>query len=123
MDTLKLHVEVGNNKFDGEGPADLIKELYQAFLAKVGQQPQAAAVTQNQAQPDTPVTDAAMDALLKRVFVERDGVVTLQAKPSTDDADADALVLLMYGYKALRPSGRSQPAWTWAGSRPAPCRP
>src|SRR5688572_30180565 len=107
MDTLKLHVEVGNNKFDGEGPAELVKELYQAFLGKIGQQPAAAPaaaiLSANNQKGGEPLNVTELDPVMKRLFVERDGMISLQARPQTDDADGDSLVLLIYGYQALKP--------------------
>ncbi len=106
MDSLKLHVEVGANKFDGEGPADIIKVLYEEFLAKVGQEPVAPAVPVSQAQPifkDNP-PPGAMVELYKKVFVERDGAISLQVLPRTDDATGDALLLLLHGYQRQKPA-------------------
>jgi hypothetical protein len=106
MDILKLHVEVGANKFDGEGPADLIKELYQGFLAKLDQaQPPALAPKPLPAHifRDNP-PPGAMEALYKKVFVEKDGLVSLQVLPKSEDADGDALILLLHGYQKEKPS-------------------
>lgn len=103
MDLLKLHVEVHGNKFDGEGPAAIITKAYQDFLAKVGQVPAAAVEKPTPIFKDNP-PPGALDALYKRVYVEKDGVISLLAQPKTEDLEGDALLLLMYGYQQLKPA-------------------
>jgi len=106
MDPLKLHVEVNGSKFDGEGPADIIKKAYDDWLAKVNSSPVAAATKApdpdasklglNKANP----LPGEMAELYKRVFIERDGLIILQVLPANKD---DALLLLMHGYQKLKP--------------------
>lgn len=108
MDILKLHVEVHGNKFDGEGPADIIKQAYQDWLARVGQAPVAPAAPPADAWAKqhnaTNPPPGAMQELYSRVYSEKDGVISLHVLPKSADAEGDALVLLVHGYQRLRPS-------------------
>src|SRR4051794_10953987 len=105
MENVKLHVEVHGHKFDGEGPAEIIKQAYADFLAKVDQAPARLKLP--------PVDDpagfkapnpppGAMEALYKRVFSQRDDLISLQVLPKGNDAAGDALVLLIHGYQRLK---------------------
>lgn len=113
----KLRVKVGDAEFDAEGPPDLIKEQYQAFLEAVRASPaptpaQPAALMQPAPQPgtagtasngvSTPPADQMLSAMLKRVFRDAGPVISLLALPKSKNAEADALLLLLYGYQELR---------------------
>src|SRR5688572_1085491 len=99
--SLKLHVEVHGNKFDGEGPADIIQQAYQDWLTRLSTTAAAAPPPDPHASgfKDNPPAGPT-DGLYKRVFVEKDGLVSLQALPQNQD---DALVLLLHGYQRLKP--------------------
>jgi predicted transcriptional regulator len=105
MEIIKLHVEVHGNKFDGEGPAELIQQAYKDWLTRVGQAPAAppnpAAAWSGQFKAPNP-PPGAMDELYKRVFSEKGDLISLQVLPKGDDSDGDALVLLIHGYQRLK---------------------
>jgi hypothetical protein len=119
----KLRVKLGTAEFDGEGLADWIKEQYAEFLtAAVKTQAPATKAAEQSATPppsaaaDIPIEPAAPPLPpvnngtpppvqredLRRVFAEHDAVVSLLAIPRSENADADALLLLVYGYHELR---------------------
>jgi hypothetical protein len=105
MDPFKLHVELNGNKFDGEGPTEVVNAAFQAWIG-IARKPAAAAPTTSAAAtpPDPGKHDSAhpdaMDALYKRVYVEREGGLTLQALPADP---GDALLMLIHGYQKLKP--------------------
>lgn len=100
----KIQVRLGDAEFSAEGSEDAVKEQYGQFLELVRgrvaappRQPTSTALAAAAAQPP-----ASVDALTDRVF-DRDkaGKVSLKALPTGASRDADALVLLLYGYRKL----------------------
>jgi hypothetical protein len=117
----KIRVKVGASEFEAEGPADIVRDQYKAFLeaaALVGSatlvepeaaKPATAAPGVQQPPPQPPSLDNGRSIItvdrdsLKRVFAEREAVPSLLALPQGDDRVADALVLLLYGFQELKP--------------------
>lgn len=103
----KLRVKVGDAEFEGEGPAELIGQQYKDFLSALAPLREAKPPSSAGAGVTLPPKDAASDPLgeevkLKRVFAENDAVISLLALPKGDTPDADAILLLVYGYSVLR---------------------
>jgi hypothetical protein len=101
----KLQVELANGaKFTGEGPEKAVKEDYKAFIeAQGGQQSANGKPPQNHRGRDAIEHQIELpDASLQRVFaVDEGGSVSLRILPRTERRDADALILLLYGFKTL----------------------
>jgi hypothetical protein len=114
----KIRVKVGTNELELEGPPDVINQQYKDFLAAIAgstapaSSPPSAAVTPLALPaPEQPVTPPAAEnsslpprETIRRVFAEKDAVISLLALPQGDNASADALLLLLYGYQLLRAS-------------------
>lgn len=114
----KLRVKVGISEFEAEGPAEMVKQQYDDFLAAVAKV--SAAISPATPLPSTPAQavinagtgtitgSATLNAVsadrdqFRRVFAENDAVISLRAFPNTETRDADAVLLLIYGYQELR---------------------
>jgi hypothetical protein len=116
-DTYKLVIKLPTGgEFQGEGPEAAVKEDYARFLEAVKSVvpvPPSGnmSVVQPLNQPLAPrseaaaiVTEGAADrSLLDRLFsVDRTGTVSLRALPRSERRDADTLLVLLYGFQALK---------------------
>jgi hypothetical protein len=107
---IKIRLPSGA-EFDAEGsPAD-VKAQYDAFLELMKAAPQVPAKPaeaqendkKNQS-PMPPLGDGPEpdDALMKRIFdIATDGLVSLKVLPRGDNAQAQGLLLLLYGYRRI----------------------
>ena len=108
MDHSKLHVKIGEAEFVAEGPEGVVQLQYDAWIRLVEMMGAAASAPApltkgvedkaNEVGNDLEDDDA---ALRRRVFDERDGVVSLLALPSGDQRTADTILLCLYGFSAV----------------------
>jgi hypothetical protein len=106
----KLHIKIGHVEFNAEGSEATVNEQYKKFLEVV------AAVGLSQANEPPPGADngfarqdvpalpqAPSAAEMQRVFSEDgEGVISLRLLPKTDSRAADAVVMILYGFRALK---------------------
>ncbi len=99
METHRIKMKIGVHEFDAEGPKELVTTQFEAFMAAVSSMPAGTPAQVNQlGTPITPVTPGeASQAILDRVFSKGDPV-SLTALPSGDNAAANALLILLYGF-------------------------
>ena len=119
----KMKLKLGEHEFEFEGDAETGREAYKAFLEAVRGAPSPSAPAPNpsadSAPPPPPLPppptgsnggagqpsgDVLENATLKRIFAERDAVISLLALPRTPNAEADGLLVLLYGYQQLKSS-------------------
>jgi hypothetical protein len=98
----RVRIKIGTAEFEAEGREELVKEHYEEFLDSFGGSQPTGDVNQTTVIEQRKTSSEANGDLIKRGFLERDGLVTLLALPKGDEADADALVLLLYGYSVLK---------------------
>jgi hypothetical protein len=105
----KLHVKLGVYEFNAEGPEAEVKDAYQQFLAAVTTLPEKPVAEPRQT-PSTPSAAGASTpstadrALLDRVFAvdTQRGIVSLRLLPSeSTNREADAAILILYGFRVL----------------------
>ena len=100
----RIKIKLGDAEFEAEGTEELVQSQYEMFLAamqsrSVAPTPSVAEIKQQDQTPPPAFTDN----LIARIFELRpDDVVALRALPKGQDKDADALLLLLYGYKKLK---------------------
>jgi hypothetical protein len=89
-------------EFDAEGTRDDVKADYAAFLDHL-KQPPSVAPAAKPAIPASPLKEGDPDeALIKRIFdLGEDGTISLKVLPRGDNALADGLILLLYGYRRI----------------------
>jgi hypothetical protein len=104
----RMKVKIGPNEFEAEGEADLVTKQYNDFIAIVSQMPKAAAGDQgpssesDEEKPNDRIANGAISrAVLDRVF-RQDEPLSLMDTPHTDNAEADALLVLIYGHTEMR---------------------
>jgi hypothetical protein len=102
--THRIHVTLGQDKFEAEGQEELVNDQYEKFLSTIA----LLASSRSQQQPEKLesqgeiIVEGSGTNLLERAFlVDKDGIVSLKALPKTANRDADALVLILYGFKSL----------------------
>ncbi|MFZ0821023.1 MAG: hypothetical protein WAM91_13205 [Candidatus Acidiferrales bacterium] len=104
MENTKLHVKIGNSEFNGEGPQDWVKEAYERFLDSLSTAPKESLTAQySAASAGIPLDAALQKTLLERAFIVKDEFVSLRHLPNVETANrnADAAILLLFGFKRL----------------------
>jgi hypothetical protein len=105
---FRLRVRVGDAEFEADAPAEEVKSLFEEWKRLVETwrhhlRNGGGSAGAFQGKPEQPAGSNTPDPeLTKRVFAERGGVISLLGLPRTDNAAADALVLLLYGYKLMK---------------------
>lgn len=106
----KIRVKVGSAEFEAEGSEETVNAQYEKFLAMLGQ------MKGNGAEPHIdPSTEVLPDSnnsprqqitgeFLSRAFaVDKGGTVSLLAlPPKGENQEADALILILYGFRRVR---------------------
>lgn len=109
-DAQKLRIKIGDAEFEAEGSEASIKFQFDAFLAALSAANAAAPKAlpplntggNGNGTPDR-VDKVPEKTLIDRVFsLGKDGIVSLKYLPKGDQKEADALLLLLYGYATLK---------------------
>jgi hypothetical protein len=108
-ETHKLRIKIGDAEFEAEGSQESIKLQYDAFLAALAATPKSAAKPpfpwegQGGGAPD-PAANQDQDQLIGKAYnVDGDkDLVSLKYLPKGENREADALLLLLYGYSKLK---------------------
>jgi hypothetical protein len=107
----KVKMKIGDAEFEAEVPADSVQAMYDQFLGALqnrGQKGTASAPApkvENGAneQQRQPLLGGLDEAVIARIFeLRQDGIVALKVLPKGDDKDANALLLILYGYRRLK---------------------
>jgi len=118
-ESYKLHVKLGVNEFNAEGPEQQVRDDYERFLSALATVPTQRSVT---ATPETGAINLAGSAAvtvraagtldagpiardrIEQVYAsDRDrGIVSLRLLPSeSTNREADAAILILYGFRVL----------------------
>jgi hypothetical protein len=110
METMKIRLKVGVHEFEAEGPPEEVKAqlaVWQELV--VGARPVAGSGSSGSSAGVPAETEAGVPEGLgngggRRLFVldDRKELVTLRAHPTGETRDADAVLLIVYGYRLLR---------------------
>jgi hypothetical protein len=104
MANHRIKIKLGDSEFEAEGAPDSVQAQYEQFLAALdrsGTKAAAPAGKGNPAQQSNP--NGLDDATWGRIFELRpDGFVTLKLLPKGDEREADAFLLILYGYRRLK---------------------
>ena len=111
-DEFKINMKLGEGvEFNAEGPEALVREALAAFLERASNHsphstpPGEAPVDQAQGSDQREDRQSAgkfSESIIDRVFRVDGEVVSLRAIPTTAKPNADALLLLIYGYSRIK---------------------
>jgi hypothetical protein len=109
-DLRRLKMRIGDAEFEADVPADQVPVMYAQFLETLkGRSTPAPAsppkIENNGAAepPKQPIVGGLDQALAARIFeLRQDGIVALKVLPKGDDKEANALLLILYGYRRLK---------------------
>jgi hypothetical protein len=132
-DVVKLRVKIGVHEFEAEGPRDLVTAQFEAWKQLAGlapASPDAAGIARQEATiaaRDVRTADG-REAALRNLFAvdAKQQLVTLRVRPTGQRRNADAALLLLYGYRSSFaadegvdvPAARLKAALLASGHRP-----
>lgn len=109
MDTsCKLRANLTTGEFEAEGPADWVAEQFERFRseAKPSRPVHKPEPPPGQLQPPVhaPSSSGVDQAIIDRAFTLDDekGIVSLSVLPKSANRDAEAILLVLYGFQVLR---------------------
>jgi len=103
----KLRVKIGMNEFEAEGEPEWLSTQLQTWKELVSTAPRATPPTQLLQEVETPVDGEKLDEELapkvtKVFFVDKNKkLVSLRVQPTGNAREADAILLLLFGYAKL----------------------
>jgi hypothetical protein len=108
-ETHKLRIKIGDAEFEAEGSQESIKLQYDAFLAALAVTPRAPAARGGEGGGGIDhgggrTTTEDQDQLIAKAYIgdaDKD-LVSLRYLPKGENREADALLLLIYGYSKLK---------------------
>ncbi|HEY1507255.1 MAG TPA: hypothetical protein VGF92_23335 [Stellaceae bacterium] len=113
-DTSRIKIKINGAEFEAEGTPEDVKAQYEAFVELMKAAPSPSAPPQpppkaatppdsgNGASEQSAPRSVAADFLNRIYDYRKDGTVTLKVLPKGQNRDADALLLLLYGYKQYK---------------------
>jgi hypothetical protein len=107
-DTKRIKMKIGDAEFEADVPADQVQSMYDQFLAALEKRPAAppaaaAAAAHAPVLPEAPSVGGFDQGMLQRIFdLRADGMVTLRLLPKGDNKEADAFLLILFGYRRLK---------------------
>lgn len=111
MEPFRLKMKVGSHEFEAEGDQETVERQLLEWKALILAVPAAVPVavpvavtvpvTPSPAAPATPPAQTLLGTVLGKVFKQEDRIVTLTALPTGPQAEADASLLLLLGYRDL----------------------
>ncbi|MBS0187495.1 MAG: hypothetical protein JSS51_05470 [Planctomycetes bacterium] len=106
-----IRVKLGASEFEATGTKESVDEQYKLFLEAIKAQsaPAAVAAAAGAAGEKTPpagsdpaASDGVPDEIINRAFSIEGDSVSLNVLPSSENRDADTILLLLWGYQKLR---------------------
>jgi hypothetical protein len=101
MENYRLHVKIGSHEFNGEGPEESVRSDYKEWQALVANRGRESGGQETKSVEESRRSQAPESEQLGRVFRNEDRV-SVRFLPQTEERDADVLLLILYGYRALK---------------------
>jgi len=107
-DPKHIRMKIGDAEFEADVPSDeVVQQMYDRFLAAIEKRAPEAASKKPPLSGDTKTTEtpngSEADGLVQRIFELRpDGFVALKMLPKGEQKEADAFLLILYGYRKLK---------------------
>lgn len=106
MESYKLHLKIGTHEFSAEGPVDVVKQDFELWKSLIQDLPAHAAAQPPVEQEGKPATSTAplTKEQIEKVYLldDRRDMLSLRILPRSDDRYADALLLVILGYKVTK---------------------
>lgn len=105
MDAYKLHVKIGEHEFNSEGPTEAVKEAFAIWKEMIGSVPAAPPSPPKQANGNSTGDGGDVDEeRLSRLYLhdKAQNQISLKILPHGSERERDSLLLLLYGYKAIK---------------------
>ena len=106
MESYKLHLKIGPHEFSAEGPVEVVKqdfELWKALIQEVPVQVAPAAPVEQNGKPPANTSGPAKEQMDKvYLFDDKRDLLSLRILPRSDDRYADAVLLVLLGYKLIK---------------------
>jgi hypothetical protein len=108
MEPVKLRVKVGPHEFEAEGPSESVTAQFEAWKTLVAAAPPDARERQAPAPLASRIVAAATEVKTREGYAapwdifsvdDKKKLVTLRVQPTGDDRDANAVLLILYGYR------------------------
>jgi hypothetical protein len=101
----RVKVRLGIHEFEAEGTEESVNKQYEMFLQTAQLVPAAPIKGTNgraASDPADPADPEELDALWNRAYRYENDIVSLHVLPQTDAANADAIVVILYGFRVLQ---------------------
>lgn len=99
-DVRHVRMKFGDAEFETDVPESQVEFMYARFLEKIGSIPPPKTGGKFIDPADKPTID---ETQLGRIFeVKQDGIVTLRRLPKSENQEADAFLLMLYGCRKLK---------------------
>jgi len=95
----RLKMKFGNAEFEAEVAEDKVQPMYDQFLSVLGHEGRTPKPASSVEYPGMALDQ---DVLTQIFALHEDGAVMLKLLPDGHDKEADALLLLLYGYRLLK---------------------
>lgn len=105
MNTYKLHIKIGENEFNSEGPAEIVKEAFDTWRELIASMPSKPTVSKegrNNSKYIDP--DNIEPERLNRLFLydPTKDLMSVRIFPRGTERERDTLLLILLGYKVLK---------------------
>ena len=107
----RIKIKIGTAEFEAEGEQSAVQAQFDAFMRAIEKAPvaptppavESGGPTGERAAASPLGNDERVEQLLASVFEQRqDGIISLKVLPKGDNRDADALMLILFGYARLK---------------------
>jgi hypothetical protein len=106
METYKLHIKVGPHEFHGDGPEEAVKKSFEDWKSLIASTPAVEIskdVLNQSLRGNGSITRRDGDLLAKLFLLdEKRGIVTLRILPRGDEREADAALLVLFGFREMK---------------------
>jgi hypothetical protein len=102
MAECRLRVKIGPYEMEAEGPRDFVEKHYGSFSERIPANTQSQLVPVSNREASPAPASVSGESLFAGIFhTDNDGMLSLTARPSGENAELDAALLVLFGYKEL----------------------
>jgi len=102
MADLKMKVRIGQNEFEAEGQQEVVEKHFATFSDLISRTKIASTISAEAKTSDTVFQVPDSTSPLAKVFQQEGRFISLIGRPSGDNRELDAALLILLGHKELR---------------------